>query len=146
MEFKKELEDKINLLRRKRIVITTPRLIILEYLLQNKVHPTAEEIYQKLRQRFPSLSLASVYNTLKLFSRLGITTELLLEKEKARYDINTTAHAHFKCLNCGKIYDLDVKLPQVKKVIGHKILSAQLYFYGICQGCLKENESQANKI
>ena len=58
MEFKKELEDKINLLRRKRIVITTPRLIILEYLLQNRIHPTAEEVYQKLRQRFPSLSLA----------------------------------------------------------------------------------------
>ncbi len=143
MEFKKELEDKINLLRRKRIVITTPRLIILEYLLQNKVHPTAEEVYQSLKQRFPSLSLASVYNTLKLFSRLGITTELLLDKEKARYDINTIPHAHFKCLNCGKIYDLlNIKLPQVKKVIGHKVLSTQLYFYGVCQECLKKRSNK----
>ncbi|MDL1965449.1 MAG: transcriptional repressor [Candidatus Desulfofervidus auxilii] len=141
MEFKKELEDKINLLRRKRIVITTPRLIILEYLLQNKVHPTAEEVYQSLKQRFPSLSLASVYNTLKLFSRLGITTELLLDKEKARYDINTIPHAHFKCLNCGKIYDLlDIKLPQ--KVTGHKVLSTQLYFYGVCQECLKKRSNK----
>lgn len=138
MDLQKELEEKLALLKEKGVVVTTPRLIILEYLLQNRVHPTAEEVYQGLKQRFPSLSLASVYNNLKLFSKLGIVMELAIDKDKACYDIDIKPHAHFKCLRCGKIYDLfDVKLPRIKEIKGHKILSTQLYFYGICQGCLK---------
>ncbi len=136
MNLQKELEEKVALLKEKGAVVTTPRLIILEYLLQNRGHPTAEEAYQTLKQRFSSLSLASVYNTLKLFSKLGIVIELVIDKDKVRYDIDTRPHAHFKCLQCGRIYDLfDIQLPKIKKALGHKVLVAQLYLYGICQEC-----------
>ncbi|HDD43639.1 MAG TPA: transcriptional repressor [Candidatus Desulfofervidus auxilii] len=139
MDLEKELEEKRALLKEKGIVLTTPRLIILEYLLEHRIHPTAEEIYQALKKRFPSLSLASIYNTLKLFTQLGIVVEFAIDKDKARYDINTNPHAHFKCLHCGQIYDLfNIPLPNYEELEGHKILMAQLYFYGICQRCLKE--------
>lgn len=136
MNLQKELEEKMAFLKEKGVVVTAPRLIILEYLLQNRVHPTAEEVYQALIQRFPSLSLASIYNNLKLFSQLGIVMELVIDKDKARYDIDTKPHAHFKCLQCGRVYDLfDIKPPKIKKALGHKVFVAQLYLYGICQEC-----------
>ena len=138
-KLEKQLEEKRALLKERGVVLTTPRLIILEYLLKNRIHPTAEDIYNSLKKRFPSLSQASIYNTLKLFTKLGVVTELLIEKEKTRYDINTTPHAHFKCIKCGKVYDLfEVPLPQIEEVSGHKILTTQLYFYGICQKCDKD--------
>ncbi len=137
-KLEKQLEEKRALLREKGVVLTTPRLIILEYLFENPIHPTAEEIYNSLKRRFPSISQASIYNTLKLFTKLGVVTELMIEKEKARYDINTTPHAHFKCIKCGRIYDVfEVPLPQREEISGHKVLTTQLYFYGICQKCVQ---------
>ena len=105
----KQLEEKRTFLKEKGVVLTTPRLIILEYLLKNQIHPTAEDIYNALKKRFPSLSQASIYNTLKLFTKLGVVTELTIEKEKTRYDINTTpmpilsalsAERYMICLMC----------------------------------------------
>jgi len=146
MQIEKEIDEKLSLLREKGVVITTPRLLILEYLVQNKTHPTAEEIYQNLRKRFPSISLASIYNALKLFNSLGIVNELFLEREKARYDINTAPHAHFKCLKCGRIYDLlDINLPQIKEFAGHKILTTQVYFYGFCKACSQATSKSKKK-
>ncbi len=136
--FKQELTDKIQLLKKKGVVLTTPRLIILEFLVSNRIHPTAEEIFNALKKKYPSISQASIYNTIKLFVKLGIVSELFVEKERARYDINTTPHAHFKCLKCGKVYDVKKPLPQMEEIEGHQVALTQIYFYGTCNECLKK--------
>ena len=65
------LADSINKLKNERIRITPQRIAILEYLYESDAHPTADEIYQALADRFPSMSAATVYNNLHLFIKLG---------------------------------------------------------------------------
>ncbi len=117
------------------------RVNILKFLLENRIHPTAEEIYSHLKQTIPVLSLTTVYNTLKLFVKHNIVVPLTLEEEVVRYDINTEPHSHFKCLKCGKIYDImsdNLNLPEIKEIEGHSVDFYQFYFYGICKECRKE--------
>lgn len=134
-EFKRILEEN-------KIFPSFHRLKILEYLTENRTHPTVEEIHRNLSKEITTLSKTTVYNTLKLFMDKGIVTELTLEGTESRYDINTKPHAHFKCLKCGGIYDLNVDFPifDSKEIEGHRIKEYQIYFKGICKKCLEEEK------
>lgn len=116
---------------------STIRLKILEYLLNNRIHPTADDIYKNLLDQIPTLSKTSVYNTLDLFADKGVIKVLSLNEKEARYDINTRFHGHFKCHVCGRVYDFsisyDISTPQELK--GFDINDIDINFYGICQNC-----------
>jgi len=134
-ELKKILEEK-------KIFPSFHRLKILEYLIKNRTHPTVEEIHRDLSREITTLSKTTVYNTLKLFMDKGIVTELTVEGTESRYDINTKPHAHFKCLKCGKIYDLsmDLSIFNLKEIEEHRIMECHVYFKGICKECLEEEK------
>lgn len=116
---------------------STIRLKILEYLLNNPIHPTADDIYKNLLNQIPTLSKTSVYNTMELFADKGVVKVVCLDQKEARYDINTCFHGHFKCRICGQVYDFpisyDIQAPQELK--GFAIDDIDINFYGVCQNC-----------
>jgi Fe2+ or Zn2+ uptake regulation protein len=100
------------------------RLAIYEFVKTHPIHPTAEVVYDALRDHLGSLSLTTVYNTLKLFVDAGLVQLLAIDDTFRCFDGDTSTHAHFRCDNCGKIVDFRMKkefLSMVKGLEGYKI-------------------------
>lgn len=116
------------------------RLAIFEYVRKSKQHPTAEVVYEALRDELGSLSLTTVYNTLKLFVDAGLIMMLTIDDTFRCFDGDCSAHAHFRCDKCGKIVDFEIKKEYktlVNGLEGYEITDAQLYLKGICPECKK---------
>lgn len=121
---------------------TYPRIKVLAYLMSTHSHPTVDEIYNSLVTEIPSLSKATVYNTLKLFVDANLAKLVNIEENEMRYDVIMTKHGHFKCEACGKIYDFSVDVDAVetegleKFTVTHK----DVLFRGVCSQCLNREE------
>ncbi len=113
------------------------RLLIYQYLKEEQTHPTADEIYQALYKDVPTLSKTTVYNTLHLFIQKHLATMIIMDENETRYDLVRNPHAHFKCLSCSTIYDVDILPPQVKSdaLKEYVVNDAQLLYRGICPKC-----------
>lgn len=135
--------DLQSLLVEKGISPSLHRLKILEYIAQDNIHPSAEEIYQSLIGQIPTLSRTTIYNTLKTLLEKGIVSSFSANEKEVRYEFNHHPHAHFKCYICNRLFDLEVefKCYQNQMVEGHRIEKQQVSFYGICRDCLKEEKS-----
>lgn len=120
------------------IKLTPQRLAILNYLDGNKEHPSAEEIYKAVSKRFPTMSFATVYNTLETLRVKGMVLELTIDPIKKRFDPNTTPHHHLICLKCKKIVDIHgafkLSIPDNEKA-NFDIIGNHIEFYGICPDC-----------
>lgn len=116
------------------------RIKVLEYLDKNRIHPTADEIYEGLEKEIPTLSKTSVYNTVKLFRQAGLIAELTIEEDKLRYDFNTAFHGHFKCERCGKVYDVPEKDSDNENLKDFLVKEKNVYYSGVCKGCLGDNK------
>ena len=117
------------------------RIAIMDYLLQNRTHPTADVVFNSLYPSMPTLSKTTVYNTLKLLAQQGALLEITIDDKNVRYDADICQHAHFKCINCGKIYDIPIKnskILSVKKLGDLLITDAQVYYKGYCEKCNTE--------
>nr|MBO2494002.1 transcriptional repressor [Clostridia bacterium] len=123
---------------------STIRLKILEYLLNNPIHPTADDIYKSLLDQIPTISKTSVYNTMDLFADKGVVKVISLDGKVARYDINTCLHGHFKCRVCERVFDFPFssKIPTPKELNGFVINEIDINFYGVCQNCKKIKEGR----
>ncbi len=84
---------------------TTQRLVIFEALCNFKNHPTAEDVFNSIREQFPSISLSTVYNTLDLFYRNGIISIVKTSAGIVRYDTVREHHHHLYCAETNKIED-----------------------------------------
>ncbi len=122
--------------------LTPQRIAILEYLDGNVNHPSAEEIYNAVAKKYPTISFATVYNTLETLKRKKGILELTIDPRRRRYDPNTEPHHHIICVQCRKVADVhadfDLRLPE-SNVEGFKVLSKQVEFYGICPECDNQN-------
>ena len=139
METKMKKEKLIKILKEKGISPTLQRIKIYEYLLESKEHPTIDMIYKDLIGEIPTLSKTTIYNTLYLFKEKGLVQELTIDENEIRFDARTDLHAHFKCIKCGKIFDLEFisKDFRIKNLENYKVLEYHLYIKGICPDCLK---------
>lgn len=118
--------------------MTPQRLAVLDYLKDNKKHPSAQKIFQEIKKKFPTVSFATIYNILKAFEEKGLIQGLNIDPERKRFDFNTTLHHHFFCLECGGVKDLDFDLDlsfKGREIGGFKISHFQVSFYGICPRC-----------
>ncbi|MEE9541619.1 MAG: transcriptional repressor [Candidatus Bipolaricaulota bacterium] len=124
-------------LRQLGLVPTIQRVAVLEMLEDNHSHPTAGEVYQGVKDRFPSIARATVYNTLDALKKGGAIRELTIAREAARYDYNPRPHQHFLCRVCGDLIDVDLPCPirPGDEIVGHKVESVQIYLYGVCSQC-----------
>lgn len=116
---------------------SSQRILMLEYLDNNYTHPTADKIYSELITRLPSISKATVYNNLKLFSSKGIINEINVDNTEVHYEINSKPHVHFICKECNRIFDVDlVSLEYDGTVLeGFNIDSQNVYLKGKCREC-----------
>lgn len=119
------------------------RMKIYDYLIKYKSHPTVEEIYQALVDEIPTLSKTTVYNTLKLFLDNKIIQLITIEENETRYDADISIHGHFKCLECGKVYDvwLDMNKMKLEGLDDFKIDESHVYFKGTCSKCLVKHKN-----
>jgi Fur family peroxide stress response transcriptional regulator len=121
--------------------ITSHRLAMLELLAASVGHPSAAQIYTTLQERFPTISLATVYKTLAVLKEEGEVLELNLPVE-ARYDGNKPfPHPHLICTNCGKIIDgdelssLSDANEEASRLYEFEVSHSQMVFYGRCKDC-----------
>jgi len=131
----------VKLLRAHHLKITPQRLEILKYVDEHRTHPTAEEIYSDLKTKTPSLSKTTVYNSLETLKQQHIIQTLTISGSELRYDFKNTMHHHFLCQTCGKIIDIDIACPNIKKIssqYGHQVHEVHGYFKGICKDCLRK--------
>lgn len=109
----------------------------MEYLLTHRTHPTVDEIFTALYPSMPTLSKTTVYNTLKLFVEHGAALALDIDPRNTHFDGDISAHAHFLCRSCGRIYDLPLgSQPDVSVAPdGFEIAEMQVYYKGCCVTC-----------
>lgn len=123
--------------------LTTQRLAILEYLDGNTSHPSAYDIYKFIKKKFPIISFATIYNTLKKLEQNNLLIELNIDANKKRFDPNIIPHHHIICIKCKKIKDIfasfDIKLSSKEKG-DYEIISNNIEFYGYCYKCAKINK------
>lgn len=132
-----------NLMKASKMKVTTQRLAVLEYLLQSKNHPTADEIYQELEHRFTNISPATIYNNLRALSDMGLVRELIYSNKSSRFDGDTSEHYHIVCEGCGEM--IDFHYPVLKEVeaaaeqlSNFKISHHRLELYGKCEECQEQ--------
>ncbi len=124
------------------------RIKVYDYLKKTKEHPSAEKIYAALKNEIPTLSLTSIYNALKVLIKNKLIKEIMIEEDEIRYDGFIERHAHFKCIKCKKLFDVNLKCKsclksnELKKV---KILDEHIYFMGICENCINNKEGKYDK-
>ncbi len=119
------------------------RIKILQFLDDNRIHPTADMIFKALAEEMTTLSKTTVYNTLKAFTEKGVLVALSLFENEVRYEYNKEPHIHFKCTKCNKIYDLDrsYDLYSNAKIDGHEVVEHHVNLKGICKNCLAGNSN-----
>jgi len=120
------------------IKLTPQRLAILSFLSGNKMHPSAEDIYKAVQKQFPTMSFATVYNTLEALKNKGSVQELKIDPAKKRYDPDIRTHHHLICVNCKNIIDIhkDFKLTLSDDLTeGFDVLGNSVEFYGVCSKC-----------
>ncbi|MED1673457.1 peroxide-responsive transcriptional repressor PerR [Pallidibacillus thermolactis] len=135
-----QLKDALETLKDSGVRITPQRHAILEYLISSMTHPTADEIYKALEGRFPNMSVATVYNNLRVFREVGLVKELTYGDASSRFDFVTHEHYHIICEECGKIVDFQYPgLDEIEQfaahVSGYKVSHHRLEVYGLCPEC-----------
>jgi Fur family peroxide stress response transcriptional regulator len=134
----------IEALRSRGYRATPQRITIANTVLSSKKHPSAETIYEKVKQVYPTLSMSTVYNTLHLLRDLDLVNELAFH-DNIRYDPNTEIHLNLVCKKCQKITDLvDLELEEyIKRVTKKKeftVTDHRLDIYGLCKECMNKQE------
>ncbi|MBN1249628.1 MAG: transcriptional repressor [Anaerolineae bacterium] len=144
----KSLEALLDQFHEHGLRITPQRRVILELLADDKSHPTAEQVYQRVLAVMPDVSRTTVYNTLRELSDLGELTPVQdLSEGGQRYDTNHEAHHHLYCVACHKLIDIDDDFDGLnlsfEEASGYRILSRQVTFYGICPDCQASGTAKA---
>ncbi|MBN2298174.1 MAG: transcriptional repressor [Deltaproteobacteria bacterium] len=130
--------------------LTKQRKLILEELERVKDHPTAYEVYERVRGRLPQISLGTVYRNLDILSANGIIKRLDIGQGQRRFDITTDDHKHIRCIFCNRIDDIPLNtyhqlttiIGIVGDVTGYRGIGCSMDFHGICPECQK----QGNRI
>ena len=118
------------------------RNAIYDCLCNLKTHPSAEDIYTRLKPEIPDLSLATVYRNINLFRQQGLAICVATVDGVERYDGNVHPHVHFICTDCNAVIDLtEMKVPQsltsaAESSVGGMVTECQLSFTGKCRSCV----------
>ena len=124
--------------------VTPQRRAIIQVLLEDCAHPTAEQIFTRVRGVMPDISQATVYNTLRELVEIGALQGLDLGLKERHYDVDTTDHAHLVCLGCGRIedvpYDCEALTLPPECTHGFRVVDRRVTFRGYCPDCGAGND------
>jgi len=146
---KKEIEHRMNhfetVCRDEGIKLTHQRIEIFREIARAEDHPDADLVFQRVRERIPTISLDTVYRTLWLLNDLGLAVTLGSSRERTRFDANLKKHHHFICLQCGFTRDFycntldNISLPDSVDTLG-EIKQTHVEVRGICQACVDKEK------
>lgn len=132
--------------------LTPQRMAIVRELALDPTHPTAQELFERLRDTMPTMSFATVYNTLDSLSAAGLCVSLSLSPGAARFDANMRPHNHAVCDRCGLIRDVprsdEHERTDVDDVVsaavvpGFSLRAVERIYRGVCSSCAGEKRSQ----
>lgn len=88
--------------------LTPQRREVYDVLLHKRDHPTATEVFMRVKKRMRGISLATVYNCLETLVGCGLAKQVNVEREATRYCANLQEHGHFVCERCGKVFDIPI--------------------------------------
>ncbi len=137
----KRLDEMQSALEHRDVSLTPRRAKVLEILATSDLHPSVSEIHSQVQRRFPSTSLATVYNTIELLKDAGQILEIEFSATPNRYDgRRPEAHPHLVCVECQRIDDMDVSGPaaefaSLEAATGYEIVHQRTDYYGICPSC-----------
>jgi len=126
--------------------MTDQRRAVYDALMGERSHPTAVDVFTRVREKMPGISLATVYNCLDTLTTCGLVKTVNLDRGPARYCPNLEDHAHFHCEKCGTVIDLPLRsehkphsiweLPENLSITAHEVA-----FRGTCPRCAGKMES-----
>jgi Fur family peroxide stress response transcriptional regulator len=128
---------------------TAQRAAIMEYLKNNKSHPTIHDIYDAASRQLSTISMTTVYNTMDLLKKEGFVHELPMRSgEGRRFDSNPNPHDHLICSICGTVFDIAVDVDHSlllteEQQRGFDINEISINVYGTCPGCKNKNKTDA---
>jgi Fur family transcriptional regulator, peroxide stress response regulator len=132
--------SEVDILRQSGLRSTPQRVAILREVF-SRSHPTVGEVYESVRRQFPTIGLATVYNTLRTMTERGLVAELPFSSA-IRFDVNLTPHANLVCRDCGRIEDVEFVPEHLKTILQHLAQSAgfapdgqRFDVYGLCRTC-----------
>lgn len=122
------------------------REAIKAYLMDRTDHPTADTIYQAIRETFPNISLGTVYRNLAFLAENGDIIRISCGEHSERFDGNTSPHHHCICSVCGRVDDIfglnDQIIDELASIrYNGSILGHQTYFYGLCSECVEKQKT-----
>jgi Fe2+ or Zn2+ uptake regulation protein len=142
----KRAEAMLRDLKRAGLKMTPQRIAIVRLFAADLTHPTAQDLFERLRPDFPSMSFATVYNTLDALARAGLSGTLRLG-QAARFDPNTEPHHHAVCDTCGAVVDVAASTlaPSSRAVArvtrrapGFEVRAVERIYRGLCSRCAKK--------
>jgi len=137
---KERFDEMIALLKERDFRLTPQRLELVRLIAASEGHPSAAQLYAKIKVQFPTMSPATVYKTLTLLKEMNQVYEIDLRDDR-HFDGNRPGpHPHLICMQCNKIIDgeLELDLSTIKKLeetSGYQIVHSQIAFYGLCPDC-----------
>ena len=139
------------LCRQHDLAVTHQRTIIYEALISMFGHPTPEQIYERVRQQIPSISLATVYKTINTFLETGIVCEASLHHGSIRLDSSLEPHHHVFCTKCKAIFDLEpeaIRPVLMKDTLpnGFRVQRISIEVLGLCESCAKSQNSSLQDV
>lgn len=120
--------------------LTRQREVVLQVIREAEEHLTANEVFDKAKQLLPSISFATVYNSLRYLKDAGHIAEISFGNGASRFDSMTSRHDHALCTKCGKLVDMELDLPvELVKLAAEyskfKPESLELTLRGLCPNC-----------
>jgi Fur family peroxide stress response transcriptional regulator len=137
-------------LRRAGLKLTPQRIALVRQFAGDASHPTAQDLFERLRPTFPSMSFATVYNTLDTLARAGLAGIVRLPGKRgdaARFDPNSTPHHHAVCDECGTVLDIAAgtlaPTPGATKKLqraapGFSVRTVERIYRGLCSRCARQ--------
>jgi Fe2+ or Zn2+ uptake regulation protein len=127
------MTDERQILEQRGIQPSAQRMAVAEYVFHTHDHPGADQVWSIVRQSFPSISRATVYNTLNLFVEKGLLQELHLAEDRVVFDSNLHPHHHFIDEESGRIHDIDwdrVQVCNMDRLREYEVLTYQVVMRG----------------
>jgi len=126
--------------------MTRQRKVVYDVLQETLDHPTATEVFLRAKRHMDGISLATVYNCLETLSDVGIVKQVNVDRSATRYCPNLREHAHFFCLDCGRVEDIDpveagAGLDVWQLPDGTEVDHAEVAIKGFCPKCADKSES-----
>jgi Fe2+ or Zn2+ uptake regulation protein len=117
---------------------------VLEIVRSSHSHPTAQEVYETVRNVRPRIGLATVYRVLHQLTEQGYIKEIGPSEEGCRYDGHVSRHDHAVCTMCGALLDVEVTVPAealqaAARATGMALSSHEIRLYGLCSSCQKRD-------